>query len=124
MKSRELQSLLRLESTVIQSIQFAKATLDEMSKDSDINPQKVKLDAQNFMKSVQHINEKLLHTISYLGEVSTSAPHNGSVYTAEKDFQLSHEQCTLMIERLEKLSESSSARDSVPQNTSDDVMES
>ena len=111
MKSRELQSLLNLESAVIQTVQYAQSTLEEMSRDSEINTQKVKNDAQLFMKSVQHINEKLLQTISYLGEVSTAVPHGGSVYNAEKDFQLAHEQCRLVLDRLDKLNEKSKPRD-------------
>ena len=111
MKSRELQNLLHLESAVIQTVQYAQSTLDEMSRDSEINTQKIKTDAQLFMKSVQHINEKLLQTISYLGEVSTAVPHGGSVYNSEKDFQLAHEQCRLVLDRLNKLNEKSKPRD-------------
>lgn len=110
MKSKELQSLLHLESSVIQSVQFAQSTLQEMSKDTMVDTQKIKSDTQNMMKSIQHINERLLHTISYLGDVSTSALHGGSVYNVEKDFQLSHEQTRLMLDRLNKLSEKSKLR--------------
>ena len=110
MKSRELQNLLHLESAVIQTVQYAQSTLEEMSRDSEINTQKVKADAQLFMKSVQQINEKLLQTISYLGEVSTAVPHGGSVYNSEKDFQLAHEQSRLVLDRLETLNEKSKPR--------------
>ena len=113
MKSRELQNLLHLESAVIQTVQYAQSTLEEMSRDSEINTQKVKADAQLFMKSVQQINEKLLQTISYLGEVSTAVPHGGSVYNAEKDFQLAHEQSRLVLDRLETLNEKSKPRNFV-----------
>lgn len=110
MKSRELQNLLHLETAVIQSIQYAQSTLEEVSQDSGINTQKIKNDAQNFMNSVQKVNEKLLHTINYLADVSTSVPHGGSVYNAEKDFQLAHEQCTIVLDRLNKLSDQSRPR--------------
>ena len=113
MKSRELQNLLHLESAVIQTVQYAQSTLEEMSRDSEINTQKVKADAQLFMKSVQQINEKLLQTISYLGEVSTAVPHGGSVYNSEKDFQLAYEQSRLVLDRLEKLNEKSKPRNFV-----------
>ena len=113
MKSHELQSLLQLESEVIQSVQYAQSTLEEVSHDSEINTLKIKSDAQNFMKSVQTVNEKLLHTINYLAEVSTSVPHGGSVYNAEKDFQLAHEQCTIILDRLNKLSDKSKPRNFV-----------
>ena len=113
MKSRELQNLLHLESAVIQTVQYAQSTLEEMSRDSEINTQKVKADAQLFMKSVQQINEKLLQTISYLGEVSTAVPHGGSVYNSEKDFQLAHEQSRLVLDRLETLNEKSKPRNFV-----------
>ena len=113
MKSRELQNLLHLESAVIQTVQYAQSTLEEMSRDSEINTQKVKADAQLFMKSVQQINEKLLQTISYLGEVSTAVPHGGSVYNSEKDFQLAHEQSRLVLDRLERLNEKSKPRNFV-----------
>ena len=113
MKSRELQNLLHLESAVIQTVQYAQSTLEEMSRDSEINTQKVKADSQLFMKSVQQINEKLLQTISYLGEVSTAVPHGGSVYNSEKDFQLAHEQSRLVLDRLERLNEKSKPRNFV-----------
>jgi hypothetical protein len=113
MKSKELQNLLHLESAVIQTVQYAQSTLEEMSRDSEINTQKIKTDTQMFMKSVQHINDKLLQTISYLGEVSTAVPHGGSVYNSEKDFQLAHEQCRLVLDRLDKLCENSKPRDFV-----------
>lgn len=110
MAMKELQNLVHLESAVIQTVQYAQSTLDEMSRDSEINTQKIKADAQLFMKSIQHINEKLIQTISYLSTVSTAVPHGGSVYNAEKDFHLAHEHCSLVMNRLNKLDKKSKPR--------------
>ena len=110
MTSKELQNLLHLEAAVIQTVQFAQSTLAEMGRDTATDVARVRTDAQNFMKSTQLISEKLHHTIKYLGEVSTSVPHNGSVYCAEKEFQLAHEQCALVLERLNTLSDKSQER--------------
>ena len=114
MSSKELQNLLHMEAAVIQAVQYAQYTLAEMAKDTQVDAQRVRSDAHNFMKSVQVLHEKLLHTIKYLGAVSTSVPHSGSVYNAEKDFQLAHEQCTLLFGRLATLGELSTERDYKP----------
>ena len=88
----------------MQTIEYARASLQEISheRDGHIMVQKVKMDAQYFVKQVQSINDKLIQAINYLIDASTLLPHNGNIYNCEKD-QLAYDQCVLMIHKLKAI---------------------
>eukprot|EP00116_Pleurobrachia_bachei_P013890 sb/3474152/ len=112
MNSKEFQGLLNMEKTVMQMIEYARASLQEISheRDGHIDVPKVKMDAQYFVKQVQQINDKLIQAINYLGDASTTLPHTGNVYNCEKDFHMAYEQCVLMINRIGEIQEKTKPR--------------
>ncbi|XP_046864344.1 mediator of RNA polymerase II transcription subunit 11-like [Xenia sp. Carnegie-2017] len=61
--------------------------LKEISKEIP-SEETFKTYTQQFLNSLQSIEKGLQEQITYLSEVATGQPHEGSIYAAEKDFSL------------------------------------
>ncbi|XP_031563294.1 mediator of RNA polymerase II transcription subunit 11-like [Actinia tenebrosa] len=97
-----LKRLEEIEHEIMKVLQTAGQTLLELSKDSP-SDEVVNTKATQFVKSLEGVEKGLSEQISYLTQVATGQPHEGSTYGVEKDFQLSCVRTAVVQERLKEL---------------------
>lgn len=82
---------------------------DELTKDkqsSTKNKQQTKTLFEDLLKHLKKVENDLLNEITLLTMASTGYPHEGSIYGARKDFDLSKMQLHLITSQLSSLRES------------------
>ncbi|KAH9514602.1 Mediator of RNA polymerase II transcription subunit 11 [Bulinus truncatus] len=84
----KLQALEKIEKDIATALQTAGQALQELSKDKPALKH-VETHSSNFLKTLQEIENGLSQQISYLSQVTTGQPHEGSSYASQKDHQMS-----------------------------------
>ncbi|KAI9578430.1 hypothetical protein GQX74_009004 [Glossina fuscipes] len=79
----KIQVLDDIEKEIIQCLQSAGQTLQELSKEKS-SQKNAETQTQQFLKSLSSLESKLTEQISYLTQVSTGQPHEGSGYASAK----------------------------------------
>lgn len=82
-----LKQLEEIEKDVVKVIRSAGETLEELSKDNP-SEDRINSTATKFLKSLEGVEKGLTEQIGYLTKVATGQPHEGSIYGAEKNFEL------------------------------------
>uniref|UniRef100_A0A1A9V9H0 Mediator of RNA polymerase II transcription subunit 11 n=1 Tax=Glossina austeni TaxID=7395 RepID=A0A1A9V9H0_GLOAU len=83
----KIQVLDDIEKEIIQCLQSAGQTLQELSKEKS-SQKNAETQTQQFLKSLSSLESKLTEQISYLTQVSTGQPHEGSGYASAKVLQM------------------------------------
>lgn len=99
-----LKRLEDIEKDIVRVIRSAGETISELSKDmpsEDI----VNSRATEFVKSLEGVERGLSEQISYLTQVATGQPHEGSAYGIEKDLDISCSQMSYVGEKLKEIKE-------------------
>ncbi|CAG5123872.1 unnamed protein product [Candidula unifasciata] len=97
-----LLALEKIEKDISTAIQSAGQALQELSKDKPALKH-VESHTSNFLKTLQEIENGLSQQISYLSQVSTSHPHEGSSYASQKDLQMAMHRSEHVKSRLGEL---------------------
>ncbi|XP_067942361.1 mediator of RNA polymerase II transcription subunit 11-like [Watersipora subatra] len=97
-----LHNLEKIEHDISSALEYASLAAGEYSKDKP-NNKTAEGHAHAFLKTVNSIESNLLKQINYLSQVSTTHPHTGSSYGAQKDWQLSVQRTDHVASRLEEL---------------------
>ena len=74
-----LQKLDEIESKVLQIIQSAGGTLDELSKDVPSQEQ-IDMHARNFRTALREVELELISQLNYLSKALAGVPYEGNVY--------------------------------------------
>uniref|UniRef100_A0A915EYQ7 Mediator of RNA polymerase II transcription subunit 11 n=1 Tax=Echinococcus canadensis TaxID=519352 RepID=A0A915EYQ7_9CEST len=101
-----LQKLDEIESKVMQIMQSAGGTLDELSKDIPSQKQ-IEIHAHNFRDAVRDVELELISQLNYLSQVLAGLPYEKNVYKETIDL-------TIAAERLKNSLQVDSSRDSLP----------
>ncbi|CAB3360078.1 Hypothetical predicted protein [Cloeon dipterum] len=100
-----LQVLSQIENDVISCMQSAGQALMELSKEKS-SVKQAETQTQQFLKTLNSLESKLSDQISYLTQVSTGQPHEGSGYASAKVLQMAWhrlEHVRSRINNLEKI---------------------
>lgn len=84
-----LKQLEEIEKDIVKVIRSAGETLEELSKEVP-SEDRINTTATKFLKSLEGVEKGLSEQIGYLTQVATGQPHEGSIYGAEKGFELLH----------------------------------
>lgn len=84
---KRLQQLENIEREIANALQSAGSALTELSRDKS-SVKQVENHTNHFLKTLESVENGLAKHISELTQVSTSAPHEGSSYAAQKDLQM------------------------------------
>ncbi|XP_025080150.1 mediator of RNA polymerase II transcription subunit 11-like isoform X2 [Pomacea canaliculata] len=101
--SRErLGALEKIEGNIASAIQSAGQALQELSKDKPILKH-AEGHTTTFIKTLQEVENGLMQQITYLMQVTTGQPHEGSCYAAAKDLQMAMHRSEHVKSRLGEL---------------------
>jgi len=95
----KLAALEKIERDIGSAVQSAGMALQELSKDKPAVKQ-VESHTSNFLKTLQEIDSGLSTQISYLSQVSTGQPHEGSSYASKKDNEMAQHRLEHVRSRL------------------------
>lgn len=84
---KKLQQLESIEKEIASALQSAGFALTELSKEK-VSAKQVENHTNSFLKTLESVENGLAKQIAELTQVSTSAPHEGSSYAAQKDLQM------------------------------------
>ncbi|GFN73978.1 grip and coiled-coil domain-containing protein 2 [Plakobranchus ocellatus] len=98
----KLQALEKIEQDIASALSSAASALQELSKDK---PAQKHVDSHStaFIKTLQEVENGLSQQISYLSQVSTSQPHEGSSYASQKDMHMAMHRSAHVKSRLSEL---------------------
>ncbi|EUB55232.1 Mediator of RNA polymerase II transcription subunit 11 [Echinococcus granulosus] len=85
-----LQKLDEIESKVMQIMQSAGGTLDELSKDIPSQKQ-IEIHAHNFRDAVRDVELELISQLNYLSQVLAGLPYEKNVYKETIDLTIAAE---------------------------------
>ncbi len=68
-------------------IQCASSAIGELSKEAP-SEDVITRNTTEFLKTLEDVERRLLEQINYMSQVTTSQPHEGSLYSAEKSYEL------------------------------------
>ncbi|XP_028395211.1 mediator of RNA polymerase II transcription subunit 11-like [Dendronephthya gigantea] len=97
-----LQQLQEIEKEIVKVVSSAGHALQEISQEQP-NHENLNTHTREFLNSLQGVEKGLLDQITYLTEVATGQPHEGSIYGAEKDFALTCQGTKIAKQRLTDL---------------------
>uniref|UniRef100_A0A1B0G507 Mediator of RNA polymerase II transcription subunit 11 n=1 Tax=Glossina morsitans morsitans TaxID=37546 RepID=A0A1B0G507_GLOMM len=100
----KIQVLDDIEKEIIQCLQSAGQTLQELSKEKS-SQKNAETQTQQFLKSLSSLESKLTEQISYLTQVSTGQPHEGSGYASAKVLQMAWHRISHVRSRVRELEE-------------------
>ncbi|CAL1541372.1 unnamed protein product [Lymnaea stagnalis] len=98
----KLLALEKIEKDIATVLQTAGQALQELSKDKPAFKH-VEGHTSNFLKTLQEIENGLSQQISYLSQVTTGQPHEGSSYASQKDLQMAMHRLEHVKSRLSEL---------------------
>ena len=81
------QQLVEIERQIASALQSAGQAMQELSKDKPSIKQ-MEAHTNSYVKTLEKVESGLYKQIEYLTQVSTSQPHEGSSYAAQKDVQM------------------------------------
>jgi len=84
---KRLQQLETIEREIASALHSAGQALTELSREK-VGGKTVENHTNHFLKTLESVENGLAKHISDLTQVSTSAPHEGSSYAAQKDLQM------------------------------------
>uniref|UniRef100_A0A1A9VZX0 Mediator of RNA polymerase II transcription subunit 11 n=1 Tax=Glossina brevipalpis TaxID=37001 RepID=A0A1A9VZX0_9MUSC len=93
-----------IEKDIILCLQSAGQTLQELSKEKS-SQKNAETQTQQFLKSLSSLESKLTEQISYLTQVSTGQPHEGSGYASAKVLQMAWHRISHVRSRVRELEE-------------------
>ncbi|RUS69397.1 hypothetical protein EGW08_022842 [Elysia chlorotica] len=98
----KLQALEKIEQDIAAALSSAASALQELSKDK---PAQKHVDSHStaFIKTLQEVENGLSQQISYLSQVTTSQPHEGSSYGSQKDMHMAMHRSAHVKSRLSEL---------------------
>ena len=99
--SQRVEHLNQLESDIANVLVFASESLQELSKDSPAREVVEHKSTQLFV-TLHGIEKGLKEQITYLGQVSTSSPHQQSIYGVQKDLCITLEKEAYLRDRIEQ----------------------
>lgn len=97
-----LKQLQEIEKEIIKVVSNAGHALQELSKEQPVK-ENLNMHTREFLNSLQGVEKGLLEQITYLTEVATGQPHEGSIYGAEKDFSLTCQGTRIAKQHVEDL---------------------
>lgn len=101
----KIQVLDQIEKEIVLCLQSAGQALLELSKEKS-SQKNAENHTQQFLKSLNAVESKLLEQINYLTQVSTGQPHEGSGYAAAKVLQMAWHRIHHARSRVRELEES------------------
>ncbi|ESN94167.1 hypothetical protein HELRODRAFT_68624 [Helobdella robusta] len=97
-----IQQLEEIEKNIAKALEFAGVVMNEMAKDKSVS-KNVESHCTQFAKALENVESGLMSQINYLTTVSTSQPHTGSSYGAQKDLLLACQRNEIIKNRLQEL---------------------
>ncbi|CAB3998636.1 mediator of RNA polymerase II transcription subunit 11-like [Paramuricea clavata] len=97
-----LKQLQEIEKEIVKVVSSAGHALQELSQEQPVE-ENLNMHTREFLNSLQGVEKGLLEQITYLTEVATGQPHEGSIYGAEKDFSLTCQGTRIAKQHVEDL---------------------
>jgi mediator of RNA polymerase II transcription subunit 11 len=105
----KIQALDAIEKEIILCIQSAGNALAELSKEKP-SQKNAENHTNQFLKSLNSIENKLSDQINYLLQVSTTHAHEGSGYSSAKNLQMAWQRLNNVKARLKELEDSNAKK--------------